>query len=365
MQKLLKVLVIDDSAFMRKMISNLLNTDEGIEVIGTARNGLEALEKMNNLEPDIITLDVEMPIMNGLETLERLKKITSIPIIMLSSLTQSGAAITIEALEKGAFDFVGKPSGSISLNIDEITIELINKVKIAHQAYQHKRNRPSSINNDHHMAQKKEVSYFNKRISFRSDRQNDQPQNIILVGTSTGGPRALDQLFSTLPKLDDTAILVVQHMPPSFTKSLAIRLNQSTRHNVKEAEHLELLKGGMIYIAQGGYHMEIEQNPHLHIKTNLDKPRNGHRPSVDALYESAAQIERVNIFTVTLTGMGRDGTLGLQKLTQKRHVYNIAEDESTCVVYGMPKSIVEASLAHKILPLTQISKHLFQLLTDK
>lgn len=366
--KKIKVLVVDDSAFMRKVIGDLLHADPELEVVGSAKNGLDALEKISQLKPDVLTLDVEMPLMDGITTLAEIQKRFRLPVIMLSSQTTKGAQQTLIALEKGAFDFVTKPSGSISLDLHKVQDELIEKLKCAYASglarSADRLSRPKRLINS-----KKHSKAFNHR---QNDGRHEgrqpvksavvQPtertgglKQLILIGTSTGGPTALQRLFSSFPPDPLTAILVVQHMPPSFTASLAKRLQHMTRHEVKEAEDGEMIAGGNIYIAPGGLQMAIQTFPTaLHLHVYQGPPRGGHCPSVDVLYESAAAIAGLQLITVTLTGMGKDGLEGLKTLTASRDVYNIAEDASTCVVYGMPKAVIEAQLVDEVIPLDEI-----------
>lgn len=341
----IKILIVDDSAFMRKVIKDILETDPDLEVIGIARNGQDALEKLPQLNPNVITLDVEMPVLDGLSTLEKIVENYSIPVVMLSSTTKTGTENTLTALEKGAFDFIAKPSGSISLDIYKIQEELIKKIK---SAYQYSRKNQISISFQKNQIDVKPIT--NKPYCF-----NSKLEYIILIGTSTGGPRALQQVLISLPKLGNSAILVVQHMPPSFTKSLAYRLDQLTLHHVVEAKNGEIIQEGHVYIAPGGYHMEVKAlQKKLAIHLHQEPPRGGHRPSVDVLFESALHIVNHHVIMVVMTGMGRDGTEGLKKLKQARKIYAIAENESSCVVYGMPRSVIEANLIDEVAPLEQI-----------
>lgn len=372
----IKVFVVDDSAFMRKIITDMVQSDSQLEVIGTARNGKDALTKLKLLQPDVITLDVEMPEMDGLETLQRIQKDMSKPVIMLSSTTTAGAENTLIALENGAFDFVSKPSGSISLDLHIVKDELNQKIKLAH-LYQQAREKQGTARGLRPQTDKKsptKSTFISTKPQFRTNVESQAPiessehnrikksstdtlSSIILIGTSTGGPKALQQLLTNLPKLDETAVLIVQHMPPGFTKSLANRLDKQSVHDVKEAEQGEKLESGKVYIAPGGYHMCLNQNNlnhHISISLNQEPPIGGHRPSVDALFESAMDLKRTSLMTIVMTGMGKDGMNGLKKLSTKQEVYTVAEDESTCVVYGMPRAVVEAQLAHEVLPLHEI-----------
>jgi two-component system chemotaxis response regulator CheB len=359
----IKVLVVDDSAFMRKVIKDLLQSDTNLEVIGTARNGQDALDQLPNLQPDLVTLDVEMPVLDGLDTLKVIVEKYQLPVIMLSSTTSVGAENTLVALERGAFDFIAKPSGSISLDLHKIQSDLIEKVKLAYD--QKGKNSLSRTRIKEKRVQgvvkleKKPSTYTRNQVIPPANslhrRTDSGLKHLILVGTSTGGPKALQRLLSSLPQMNHAAILIVQHMPPSFTKSLANRLNQLTPHVVVEAQDGELIRGGHVYIAPGGFHMAVKslQNK-LAIHLHQEPPRGGHRPSVDVLLESVMYLTGYALITLILTGMGKDGTEGLRKITRQRKVYAIAEDESTCVVYGMPRSVVEAQLIDEIAPLDHV-----------
>jgi two-component system chemotaxis response regulator CheB len=359
----IKVLVVDDSAFMRKVIKDLLQTDANLEVIGTARNGQDALDQLPKLQPDVVTLDVEMPVLDGLDTLKEIVEKYKLPVIMLSSTTSVGAENTLIALERGAFDFVAKPSGSISLDLHKVQSDLIEKVKLAH-CHSRKRS-PTSLTGEERLTKsitklEKNPAPFTRSnalppSSLSQKKEGTGFKHLVLVGTSTGGPKALQKLLISLPQINNTAILVVQHMPPSFTKSLANRINQLTPHVVVEAKDGELIRGGHVYIAPGGFHMTVKtiQNK-LAIHLHQEPPRGGHRPSVDVMLESAVDAKGYELTALILTGMGKDGTEGLRKLTEHRKVYAIAENESTCVVYGMPRSVIEAKLIDEIAPLDQI-----------
>lgn len=370
----IRVLVVDDSAFMRKVIKDLLETDPNLEVIGTARNGQDALEKVPQLKPDVVTLDVEMPVLDGLDTLKELVGKYHLPVIMLSSTTKIGAENTVIALERGAFDFISKPSGSISLDLHKVSEELITKV---HLAAKHGIKKPLSrlhktvLNKEKNELKKKpELLTWTRESSLEKKAAGAsldlKLKNIVLVGTSTGGPKALQQFLSNLPRFDHTALLVVQHMPPSFTLSLAKRLDQMSAYDVVEAKDGDLIKGGSVYIAPGGFQMMVRALNHqkLAIQTTQDPPRGGHRPSVDVLFESAVSIPHQQLYSVIMTGMGKDGTEGLRKLQQEKKVFSIAEEESSCVVYGMPRAAIEAKLVHEIAPLTQIHEVLQRLLKE-
>lgn len=340
----IRVLVVDDSAFMRKVISDIINKDNDLELIGTARNGKDALKKLKVLNPDVITLDVEMPEMNGLEALEEIMSIKPIPIIMLSSLTKKGAEITIQALAKGAVDFVQKPGGTISLNLFEVEKELTTKIKLAYKA---------NIKevSEEIIVSKPQISPISPKLQGRK-----LPFPLLLIGTSTGGPKALHKIFESFKQPLNAAILIVQHMPAGFTKSLAQRLNSLSIINVKEGEDGEKIQPGNAYIAPGNYQMEVKldgykNEPYLHI--HQGPLVTGHRPSVDALFKSVAGLGICNVVAVIMTGMGHDGRDGMKELKANGSI-TIAEAEETCIVYGMPKAAIETGCVDKIVPLYHI-----------
>lgn len=345
----IKVMVVDDSAFMRKVITDILKEDEEIEIIETARNGLDALEKLERVSPDVITLDIEMPVMDGIATLKEIINKHNIPVVMLSSLTVEGADATLKALELGAVDFITKPNNIFGLNKKEEKNKLIEKVKVASKVIKASKAFPSIV----------KPSTINRTFDFNRERKTG---SIIAIGTSTGGPRALQSVIPQLPSEINGSILVVQHMPEGFTKSLANRLNSISNINVKEAENGETLEKGYCYIAPGNHHMVVrENNGKVIINLNKNQPVSGHRPSVDVMMESVANIKAMKKIAVIMTGMGSDGASGIKKILDSGG-YTIAQDEESCVVYGMPKAAVNSGAINKILPLNEISNELINVL---
>lgn len=345
----IKVMVVDDSAFMRKVITDILKEDEEIEIIETARNGLDALEKLERVSPDVITLDIEMPVMDGIATLKEIINKHNIPVVMLSSLTVEGADATLKALELGAVDFITKPNNIFGLNKKEEKNKLIEKVKVASKVIKASKAFPSIV----------KPSTINRTFDFNRERKTG---SIIAIGTSTGGPRALQSVIPQLPSEINGSILVVQHMPEGFTKSLANRLNSISNINVKEAENGETLEKGYCYIAPGNHHMVVrENNGKVIINLNKNQPVSGHRPSVDVMMESVANIKAMKKIAVIMTGMGSDGASGIKKILDSGG-YTIAQDEESCVVYGMPKAAVNSEAINKILPLNEISNELINVL---
>ncbi|MET3505021.1 protein-glutamate methylesterase/protein-glutamine glutaminase [Halalkalibacter oceani] len=345
MERKIQVLVVDDSAFMRKVISDMLNQDPRVHVIGTARNGEDALRKRKELRPDVMTLDVEMPIMNGLETLKHVMNDDPCPVVMISSTTKQGAENTMLAMEYGAVDFVTKPSGAISLDIDRVENEIVEKVVYAARA-RLRRSSPKPI------VQPRTVQF----VKRPSRTLLSSAQKMIAIGTSTGGPKALKDVITKLPGSLKAPVLIVQHMPAGFTRSLAERLDSLSELTVKEAEDGDVLKNGVAYIAPGGYHLAVKQEHSSYvIQTHLEEPRRGHRPSVDVMYESLSALNDIETIAVIMTGMGADGSEGLMKLKQSGSCYAIAEAEESCVVFGMPKVAIRTKLVDEVVHIQEIA----------
>lgn len=344
------VLVVDDSAFMRRVISDIINQSTDLQVIGLARNGSEALTRIKELQPDVVTMDIEMPVMDGLTALDQIMKANPVPVVMLSSLTKEGAEQTLKALQRGAVDFLAKPSGQISLDIETVAAEIVEKVRIA-------------------AGTRKQVQNLNYIVPVDIPKPaplvpvtvdlNQSLNNLVLIGTSTGGPKALYQVIPRLPARLNAGVLVVQHMPAGFTRSLAERLDTMSAMKVKEAEQGEKIIPGTVYIAPGDYHLKVNtisnsNRRELHVKLDQSPPRGTLRPAVDAMLESVAQEFWSHMVCVIMTGMGHDGAGALPLLKQKG-ARIIAEDQSTCIVYGMPKAAVETGLVDKIIPLFRIA----------
>lgn len=349
--KKIRVLVVDDSAFMRKVISDLLMDDQLIEVVATARNGEDALDKLKTFNPDVMTLDVEMPVMNGIETLKRVMKEHPLPVIMISSVTKEGTANTLLAMELGAVDFITKTSGGISLDLHKIKMELIEKVKLA-----------SKVNVVSSKIKKKPVQAGRPIIQYRLERQKSD-KKLIAIGTSTGGPKALQKVLTQLPKGIEAPILIVQHMPQGFTKSLAERLNRLCEISVKEAADGDVLKNGTAYIAPGGLHMKVQKiGENLTIKCDETALRRGHRPSVDVLFESIAKISGYEVIAVIMTGMGNDGSDGLIALKQNVNCFAVAESEESSVVFGMPKAAINTNFVDEVAHLEDISDSIIRMI---
>ncbi len=335
--KKIRVLIVDDSAFMRKALKEILSSDPDIEVVDTARNGLDALEKIERLKPDVITLDINMPVMDGKETLRRIMESDPLPVVVVSSLTHDEAPITMELLDMGAFDYVPKPSGTISLDIHKISDLIIQKVKEAYRSRVMVRSR----------LQSPRVS----RASFKPERR-ELAKYVVAIGISTGGPATLLDILQDCEVEEDSAYLVVQHMPPQFTPSLAKRLSEYTPIQFHHASKGQAVLGGYGYLAPGGWHMKITPQKRIHL---FKDDRYIYYPSVDVLFESVAEVYSPNAVGVLLTGIGKDGAEGLLKM-KERGCHTIAESEETAVVYGMPRSAKEIGAAVEILPSYQIAR---------
>jgi two-component system chemotaxis response regulator CheB len=338
----IKVLVVDDSAFARVHISRVLASDPQIEVVGNAKNGIEAIEKVRNLRPDVVTLDVTMPEMDGIEALERIMTECPVPVVMLSALTGENTGATIEALEKGAVDFFLKSSSLAPTGDETGSFDIINKVKVASRVSPYALKRKATPSN----CNVKPV----KRVT--QDAPCSVKSKVLVIGCSTGGPRALSEIVPRIPANIPASILIVQHMPAGFTRSLAERLNGSSEIAVKEAESGDRLERGKALLAPGGFHMVIDRSGVVSL--NEDPQVCGVRPSVDVTMNSIASRYGSSIRAVVLTGMGSDGTNGSRAIRQAGGKI-VVEHESTCAVYGMPRSIVEAGLADEVVPLPGIA----------
>ncbi|AZR74219.1 chemotaxis response regulator protein-glutamate methylesterase [Anoxybacter fermentans] len=348
MRNLIRVLIADDSAFMRRVISDLINSDPELQVIATARNGVEALELIKKLDPDVVTLDIEMPKLNGFETLKEIMRISPKPVVMISHLTQEGATTTLNCLEAGAMDFIPKPSGSISLDFAQVAKDLTEKIKMAYYNF-----KPAKVT-----LRSKSHRTIIPTSSFSGVRKD----MVVAIGTSSGGPRALKEIIPLLPANFPAGIVIVQHMPPGFTRSLAERLNNESKIRVKEAEEGDRIEPGLALLAPGNYHLEIEAGGI--VRLNQKPPLWGVRPCVDYMMETIAPLYGERVIGVILTGMGRDGANGMAAI---KHYggQTIAQDEETCLVYGMPRAVIERGLADYILPLHQIPHKIVQLLNQK
>jgi two-component system chemotaxis response regulator CheB len=349
----IRILVVDDSAFMRKAISIMLESDPQIEVIDTARNGAEGVEKVLKLKPDLVTMDIEMPQMDGLTALRKIMSTNPVPVMMVSSLTKDGAKATLDALELGAVDFIPKELSYVSLDIVKIKETLIQKIKAIHGR------RRTLIAN---YALKRNAA----NIPTKSAGNQASPppvvrppvrkgMDVVTIGTSTGGPPALQKVISCLPKNMPVGILVVQHMPPNFTRSLAERLDGISALHVKEAEHGEPVAAGVAYISPGDKHMKIRKwGCRAEIQLGDEPTDHLHKPSVDVMMDSVADVYKGRTLAVIMTGMGCDGIVGLRKIKGLGGKI-IAQNENSCVVYGMPRAAIDEGLADRVVAVERIA----------
>ena len=332
----IRTLIVDDSLLMQKVLTDLLQMDPWIKVVGTARDGEEALAKIAALHPDVVTMDIEMPRMNGLTAVRRIMETNPVPVVMISALTQREAQLTLKALEFGAVDYVPKPSGQISLNMDGVKEELISKIKTAASAKV--------------MHIKNIVAEENVPASARNS------DKIIFIAASTGGPQAVSSVLRNLPR-DPPPILVVQHMPKGVTRLFADGLNQECKFKVKEAEEGDMLQEGLALIAPGGFHMVVTKEDKIAL--TQDPPVNYVRPAADVTMFSLAEVYGNKNVSAVLTGMGSDGAKGTAAIKAKGGV-TIAQDEKTSVVYGMPKVAFDTGCVDVVAPLELIPKEIIK-----
>ncbi len=357
----LKAVVIDDTIVYRKIVGDILKEIPEIEVAGTANNGKIALSKINSLQPDFITLDIEMPEVNGIEVLEKIKDMQNPPaVIMVSTLTQDGSEMTVKALELGAFDFISKPGeGTMAENLAQVKQSLLPIIDTL-KRQKRTRSRIKTPAGGKPSAARKEPAAKRPAVRVVHKRTQTRNSEIVAIGISTGGPNALTEMVPMLESGLNAPVLIVQHMPPLFTRSLANSLNKKSRLDVKEAENGEVIRPGTVYIAPGGKQMKIVAGADgitRKIKTTDDPPENSCKPSVDYLFRSIAEHYVGRATGVIMTGMGSDGTKGLIQM-KNNGSYIIAQDEATCTVYGMPKEPVETGIADVVAPLGKIAEEI-------
>ena len=344
MSERIRVLVVDDSALMRKLIPTILERDPSIEVVGTAMDGTFALKKIDELHPDVITLDLEMPRMDGLEALRLIMRRAPMPVIVFSTHSKEGAYSTFKALALGAIDFVAKPRDAAAGHLDAIAVELIEKIKVAKRASGHKI--------------RANVEVETKPPQKKPTRAALPPSRVIAIGISTGGPNALQYVLSQIPADFSATILVVQHMPEGLTEMFARRLDECCALDVQEARSGDLLIAGRVLICPGNRHMMVRRMPRGDMAVLSDGPPvNGHRPSADVLFRSVAQEFALTSVGVLMTGMGDDGAEGLGTIKAAGGM-TVAQSEDTCVVSGMPRAAILKGYANKIVPLESLSAFL-------
>jgi two-component system chemotaxis response regulator CheB len=339
-QKKVRVLVVDDSRYVVVTVTKRLESDPEIEVVGSARNGIEAIEKVKSLQPDVVTMDIVMPEMDGITALEKIMAECPTPVVMLSALTSENAAPTIRALELGAVDFYLKPSAIRPIGNDIEDDGLAAKIKTA---------AASNIRKD---GASQDLAHGTPETNKPAVEKKTTFKHLVVIGSSTGGPRALMQVVPLIPADIPAAILIVQHMPPMFTKSLADRLAQVSKIEVMEAREGSVISRGKALLAPGDFHMVI--NDKHNIVLNQEPPNLGVRPSVDPTMKSAASIFGSSVLGVILTGMGMDGTQGASAIKAKGGRI-FAQDEATCAVYGMPQSVAKAGWVDKVYPIGKMA----------
>jgi two-component system chemotaxis response regulator CheB len=340
----IKVLVVDDSFLMRRIISDIINSDGLIEVVARAKDGRDAMEKVLSLSPDVVTLDINLPDINGIDVLQEIMKKKPTRVIMLSAYTRSGASATMRALELGAVDFIAKPSGEISLGLDKLKNEIIAKIKTAAKV---------DLN--------KYLAGFRPKGDFSEEKKDAEGvKKLVVIGASTGGPKAVLDIMRDIPVDIQASFLIVQHMPKGFTLTFAERIGWQSGIRAKEAEESDIIAHGRVFVAPAGSHLVLEkQREGVKIKLNQDPPVNFVRPSIDVTMLSAAQIFGSNVIGVILTGMGKDGFEGAKKIKESGGKI-IVQNEETSVVWGMPGSVARAGFADAILPISNISQELLK-----
>ncbi|HQD82670.1 MAG TPA: chemotaxis response regulator protein-glutamate methylesterase, partial [Quisquiliibacterium sp.] len=339
-----KVLVVDDSALVRTMLASFINAQPDLECVGAASDPYVAREMIRNLNPDVLTLDIEMPRMDGIDFLEKLMRLRPMPVVMVSTLTERGADITLRALELGAIDFVAKPKIGVSQGLQEAAAEIIEKVRVASRARIGRRLMPAAGTAPAAAARGAAAGMGVAPATPPAARApvsavRHGTEKLVAIGASTGGTEAIRAILTRLPA-DFPAIVITQHMPPGFTRSFAERLDAQCRIRVKEAEHGERLVPGHAYIAPGGRHLRVDRSGANYVAVVDDSaPVNRHKPSVDVLFASVASRVGPNAIGVMLTGMGRDGADAMRTM-RDAGAFNLAQDEASCVVYGMPREAV-------------------------
>ena len=345
--KRIRVLVVDDSALVRSILSGIINQQKDMECIGSANDPLIAREMIRELNPDVITLDVEMPHMDGIDFLERLMRLRPMPVVMISTLTERGAEVTIRALELGAVDFVAKPRLGVANGLMKLSAQIVEKVRIAGSVVMRRAVvKPKIID------QSTEKAHAIPRLN--PCLGGAYTKKLICIGASTGGTEAIKEILVRLPS-DSPGVVVTQHMPAGFTSSFAIRLNSLCQITVKEAVNGERILFGHAYIAPGGMHLRIGKNGCNYIAEVMDGDLvNRHKPSVEVLFKSVAKVAGKNAFGIMLTGMGNDGAIAMREMKDAGS-YNFVQNEASCVVFGMPKEAIFQGAADEILDVVEIA----------
>jgi two-component system chemotaxis response regulator CheB len=357
--EVIRMLVVDDSAFMRKALTMMLESDPGIKVIGTARDGQEGIEKVRLLKPDLVTLDIEMPRMDGLTALREIMDKTPVPVMMVSSISTEGAQATLDALELGAVDFIPKQMSYVSLDIVKIQAELIAKIKNIARRRHHlmarfRQRRFARIGQGQTSAAPQATSTMVSYHPGKPVRKHSHNVSIIAIGTSTGGPPALQAVVPRLPRNLPVGVIVAQHMPPAFTKSLAERLDGMSQVTVREAADGDKIEPGLVLVAPGGRHLTVRKRGAVSYAVVSDQPSDTlYKPCVDVMMNSVAKEHGRSSLGVIMTGMGNNGVVGIRSVKQQGGVV-IAQDEASCIVYGMPRAIIEAKLADHVTSLDDI-----------
>ena len=352
MSRKTRVIVVDDSALVRSLLAEIINRQHDMECIGTANDPLVAREMIREKNPDVITLDVEMPKMDGIDFLGRIMRLRPMPVLMISTLTERGAEITMRALELGAVDFVSKPRVGVANGLQQLSTEIVEKIRIAASAHVHRMVKPvaAAVHADaaSSTAAKPAVSSATLLGKLSTEK-------LIAIGASTGGTEAIKEVLTQMPA-DAPAIVITQHMPPGFTTSFAARLNSLCQITVKEAVHGERLLPGHAYIAPGGKQFAISRSGanYVAVVDEQAPPVNRHKPSVEVLFKSVAQFAGRNASGVMLTGMGADGAAAMREMKDAGS-YNYVQDEASCIVFGMPREAIAHGAADEVLPLTQIA----------
>ncbi|HNT40124.1 MAG TPA: chemotaxis response regulator protein-glutamate methylesterase [Rubrivivax sp.] len=350
--KKITVIVVDDSALVRGLLAEMINRQRDMSCIGAASDPLVAREMIRNLDPDVITLDVEMPRMDGLDFLGRLMRLRPMPVVMVSTLTERGAEVTLKALELGAIDFVAKPKIGVADGLRQLEQDITDKIRTAARATV-RRLAPAKAEGTGAAGGGGTAAAAPGPIGRLST------EKLIFIGASTGGTEATREVLVRLPA-DSPAVMITQHMPPGFTKSYAARLDTLCRIRVAEARDGERVLPGHAYIAPGGLHLSVERSGANYIARVRDgEPVNRHKPSVEVLFQSAARIVGPNALGVMLTGMGADGARAMKEMRDAGS-YNFVQDEASCVVFGMPREAINHGAAHEVLPVTQIAAKLIE-----